>query len=397
MYTLYADGIHDDTFAIQELLDSGISEVILPPTKKYYCISQTLKIHSNQTLRLGETTIIRLLPHSDCVMLTNAEKDAHDICICGGIWDYDNVNQRPNPAKAEKGFWQRTHADGDFEKPVNYDVLGYLGCIMSFDHVVRFSIRDLTLKNPVTFCLRMAYMQYFTVENVRFDQNLGNPTAENMDGVHIDGGCRYGTIRNVQGTCYDDIVALNANDCYDGPITDIEVDGVFGDHSLRGVRLLSTSSLVSGISISNVYGTFYQNCIGITFFYPKTGRRGNFGSIYIRNIRGCNAPRIPEYGKGKNYTMPFIWVDGALDIDMLVIENVSRTESIGLIPTIGIDAGTNIHRMQVANIYHQNELDTPLPLMVNKGNIENLYLYNLEAGTDEILANEGSIDKLCEF
>ena len=396
MYNLYADGNHDDTFAIQELLDSGVSEVILPPTKACYCISQTLKIHSNQTLRLGETTVIRLLPHSDCLMLTNAEKDAHDICVVGGIWDYDNVNQRPNPAKAEKDFWKKTHADGDFEKPVNYDVLGYLGCIMSFDHVVRFSIHDLTLKNPVTFCLRMAYMQYFTVENIRFDQNLGNPTAENMDGVHVDGGCRYGCIRNVQGTCYDDVVALNANDCYDGPIEDIEVDGVFGDHSLRGVRLLSTSSVVSGISISNVYGTFYQNCVGITFFYPKTGRRGNYGSIYIRNIRGCDAPRIPAYGKDDRYTMPFIWVDGDVDIDMLVVENVTRKEEIGLIPTIGVDAGSKIHRMSVANVYHRNYLEDPLPLMVNRGSIEKLYLSNLDAGKEEVFVNEGKVGQLIE-
>lgn len=396
MYALYADGVHDDTFAIQELLDSGLGEVILPPTKEHYCISHTLKIHSNQTLRLGETTTVRLLPHSDCPMLTNAEKDAHDICVVGGIWDYDNVNQRPNPAKTEKGFWQKTHADGNFEKEVNYNVLGYLGCIMSFDHVTRFSIHDLTLKNPVTFCLRMAYVQYFTVENIRFDQNLGNPTAENMDGIHIDGGCCYGSIRNVQGTCYDDIVAINANDCYDGPIQNIEINGVFGADSLRGVRLLSTSSIVSGISISNVHGTFYQNCIGITFFYPKTGRRGNYGAIYIRNICGCNAPRIPAYGKGERYTMPFIWIDGSVDIEMLVIENVSRTESIGLIPTIGIDADTNIRRMQVANIYHKNQFDAPLPLMVNKGKIEKLYLYNLAAGSDEALINEGRIDNLCK-
>ena len=396
MHKLFGDGIHDDTLAIQEMLDSRISEVVLPPTKSHYCISATLRIHSNQTLRLGETTKIKLLPNSDCYMLTNAEKNAHDICVVGGIWDYDNVNQRPNPAKAEKDFWKKTHADGDFEKPVNYDVLGYLGCIMSFDHVVRFSIHDLTLKNPVTFCLRMAYMQYFTVENIRFDQNLGNPTAENMDGVHVDGGCRYGCIRNVQGTCYDDVVALNADDCYDGPIEDIEVDGVFGDHSLRGVRLLSTSSVVSGISISNVYGTFYQNCVGITFFYPKTGRRGNYGSIYIRNIRGCDAPRIPAYGKKPGYTMPFIWVDGDVDIDMLVVENVTRKEEIGLIPTIGVDAGSKIHRMSVANVYHRNYLEDPLPLMVNRGSIEKLYLSNLDAGKEEVFVNEGKVGQLIE-
>ena len=74
------------------------------------------------------------------------------------------------------------------------------------------------LEKTVTFCLRMAYMTYFTVENIRFDQNLGNPTAENMDGVHIDGGCRFGSVRNVQEACYDGVVATNVDYCGDNLI-----------------------------------------------------------------------------------------------------------------------------------------------------------------------------------
>ena len=35
---LYGDGIHDDTNAIQEMLDSKISLVELPVPKKHYCI-----------------------------------------------------------------------------------------------------------------------------------------------------------------------------------------------------------------------------------------------------------------------------------------------------------------------------------------------------------------------
>ena len=63
-YVLYGDGINDDTLAIQEMLDSGVSEVFLPSPKKHYSISKTLKIHSNQTLRLAETTLIKLLANS---------------------------------------------------------------------------------------------------------------------------------------------------------------------------------------------------------------------------------------------------------------------------------------------------------------------------------------------
>ena len=47
MYTLYGDGIHDDTNAIQEMIDSGVCEVILPAPKKFYLISKPLELPSN--------------------------------------------------------------------------------------------------------------------------------------------------------------------------------------------------------------------------------------------------------------------------------------------------------------------------------------------------------------
>lgn len=39
------------------MLDSGISEVILPPVEKCYMISNTLKIHGGQTLKLLQRAI----------------------------------------------------------------------------------------------------------------------------------------------------------------------------------------------------------------------------------------------------------------------------------------------------------------------------------------------------
>ena len=73
MYTLYGDGIHDDAPAIQEMLDSGISAVVLPAPKKNYAIGKTLVIHSGQSLVLPEMTVIKLLPQSNCYMLINRE------------------------------------------------------------------------------------------------------------------------------------------------------------------------------------------------------------------------------------------------------------------------------------------------------------------------------------
>ena len=78
MHKLYGDGIHDDTMAIQEMIDTKNSVIELPVPEKHYCISNTLKIYSNQTLKLGETTTIKLMPNSNCFMLKNATVEKHE-------------------------------------------------------------------------------------------------------------------------------------------------------------------------------------------------------------------------------------------------------------------------------------------------------------------------------
>lgn len=398
MYTLYGDGVHDDAPAIQEMLDSGICEVALPAPRAHYCIGTTLRVHSNQTLRLPETAEIRLLPSSSCPMLTNAERPAHDVVIVGGIWNCNNTEQDPNPivTMIEK---IPTHLSGDPNYVATYESIGHLGVGMSFDHVDRFTIRDLTVKNSVTFCIRMAYMTYFTVENIRFDENLGNPTAENMDGIHIDGGCRFGSIRNVQGTCYDDIVALNADDGYDGPISDIQVDGVFGENSLRGVRLLSIKSPVSRISISNVFGTYYQNAVGLTYFYPRSGTRGKMSDITIRNIYGSNAPRRPEYRKGDNshYFFQYVWVDGDLDVDTLTVDGLYRDEEIANVASFKVCEGAKIGRLSLMNVRCRNSTPNKYPFLINEGEIDKLYMYNVDADGATLIDNHGTINKITEI
>ena len=229
-----------------------------------------------------------------------------------------------------------------------------------------------------------------------FEQTQGNPTLENMDGIHVDGHCRFGLIRNVQGTCYDDIVALNANDGYDGPIEDIEIDGVFGEHSLRGVRLLSTKSPVSRITVSNVFGTFYQNCISLTYYNPRTGIRGRMSHIVLENIFGENAERKPEYRKKPEYEFSYVWVDSDLDIDHLSISGLYRTEHLGDIETVRILPGTRIDTLSLSNVQFRNETGKPAALLRNDGSIGKLYLYDVDAGEDEVLVNEGTIGKVEE-
>ena len=61
MYKLYGDGVHDDQPAIQEMLDSGATCVYLPIPKKNYVIGKTLRIHSNQELKLDRYTAVTII------------------------------------------------------------------------------------------------------------------------------------------------------------------------------------------------------------------------------------------------------------------------------------------------------------------------------------------------
>jgi hypothetical protein len=86
---LYANGINDDTLALQELLDrGGIVTLDRPGT---YLVSKTLIIRSNTRLVLSPGVILKAAPLSRCALIQNEHcagggRD-HDIEIIGGCFD----------------------------------------------------------------------------------------------------------------------------------------------------------------------------------------------------------------------------------------------------------------------------------------------------------------------
>ena len=184
MYTLYGDGIHDDYPAIQALLDSGISEVVLPAPKKWYTISKTLKIHGGQTLRLGTTTRIRLSAMANCSMIENGFTDwEEDIAIEGGIWDMNHNEQEANPWHFPGADGKIVHERLGYTRATEIEMLKtftsppdmYTGFCMRFFRIRRFSMRNVTIHNPITYGVQLSYIEYFTVENIRFDYTEGSP------------------------------------------------------------------------------------------------------------------------------------------------------------------------------------------------------------------------------
>lgn len=359
---LYGDGIHLDTEAIQELLDTKNPLIELPVPKAFYLIDKPLKIHSFQELRLSRYTTIKLADMSNCHMLENADykEGNRDIKITGGIWDYNNMGQLKNP------YHYRTE-----EYPKAYD-----GRIFQIKNVTNLLISDITFKDPVTYACCMDRVSYFTVEDVIFDFNLGNPRPMNMDGIHIDGNSHFGLLRNLKGTCYDDLVALNADEGSDGPITHIEVDGIFSEGCHSAVRMLTVKNELSNIHIHNVHGTFFQYGIGLTKYYEGEAS-GYYDSIILENLFISKSPRysylhMSEEVALHSYVYPIVYIEDELNIKSLTIKELHRKEKSVAVETIYLGNKAKIKNLTVKNCSTINKTSEEFEFFVNKGKIEHL-------------------------
>ena len=355
--TLYGDGIHDDTSAIQELIDNAVSEVSLPSPKVCYLISKPLVLPSDFRLVLPRFAVIKLKAGSNCFMLTNdGETPKKNIEICGGVWDFNNLEQNPNPILT------------GVSEPE-----GYIGFGMYFYNIVGLRITSMTLKDPVTFAITLDTVSYFTVDNLVFDFNYGNPLATNMDGVHLNGNCHFGEIYNLKGACYDDLVALNADEGTAGEISDIMIKGIYSEDCHSAVRLLSANHPVRNIHISDVYGTYFQYCIGVTRFY-KTLDKGSYDTVVLENIFASKAVRIPVYNKKPDdYVYPLIFVENKLRINNLRISNLRRKEFINPVETVYIGEQTEVNNLILENISVDNCADfDDIKILVNNGMVKHL-------------------------
>ena len=355
---LYGNGIQDDTPALQALLDSGNRYVEFPMPAVCYAISRPLQIHSGQELSLPRYCHIRLLPDSNCAMLENKDPQAGDshITVRGGIWDLNNLQQGKNPIHF-----------GNPDVFMGYSKM-YRGIVFDFFHVKHLNLSDFTIKDPVTFGVVLNRVSYFTVENVEFDYNYGNPWAVNMDGIHLSGECSHGVIRNLKGACYDDMVALNADEDVPGAICDILIDGLFAENSHSAVRLLSADYPVKNVTIRHVFGTFYQYCIGITKYYE--GENGYFDGIVLDGIFASKAERLPVYGKDGTFVYPLIWVQEGLKVKNLCIRNVHRQEAVTAVETIGIVKGASIDVLSISHIFQSSPAHLSFPLLHNQGEVK---------------------------
>ena len=395
---LYGDGIHDDLPAIQEMLDSGMTLVYLPPVEKNYLITGTIYMHSNQQLKMDRYTVIRLAPNSNCSMIEDAEgiEWNENISVCGGIWDMNGGEQAPNPYHfatpgVNDGIKARDYyAKLNYSFDLDYKMPGYTGFCFRFYKVRGFEFSDLTIKNPVTYGLQIAYVEDFTVENLVFDYRVGTPKLWNLDGVHVEGYCKNGYIKNLKGTCHDDLVAITSDDGCFGPIENIVVDGVYAYNTHSAVRLLSRINPVKNIHVTNVFGTYYVYCVTLSKYTTEPGSSG-FENITVDNVYASICEGTADV-KG-NYS-PLIAIGPDIELKAIKFANIFRNETRCSKATIGIGANTTVRDLSVINCVQTNSTGSPIALIENNGTIEKLVSINNDAGDDEIIGGSGTIGQL---
>ena len=377
---LVGDGVADDTAAIQARLDAGLPCVYLPPPPKGYLISKTLRIGSDTELRLDRFTEIRLAPGSDCPMIENrgyvGGRDRR-IALTGGIWNMANLDQSPNPQQLRRCTPPR--AGG---LPPRHENDFFFGMAMRFSNVEGLTAKGLTVRNPTSYGLALCRTSYFLVDDITFDYVTRNPIFLNMDGVHLDGWCHHGRISNLRGTCFDDLVALNANDgqCAqaEGDIHDIDIEGLYADYCHSAVRLLSTGANLKRVTIRNVHGNFYTYAVGLTHFFGDRKTRGVFDDIVVRDVFAGKALAPADIGMHSRTNFPLVWVEGAVDVGRLTVENFSRDERTVNVATLRVDGPATVGTLVMRDCRMSNALGSPIPFLDIQGKVGRAVVENAD-------------------
>ena len=261
--------------------------------------------------------------------------------------------------------------------PTKFDPDFFFGMSMRFCHVERLTVRGVTVRNPVNYGIEFGHVSYVTADDITFDYRQGNPTLLNMDGLHFDGFCHHLRITNLRGTCYDDMIALNANDgtCSpeEGPISDVDIDGLYCDYCHSAVRLLSADAPVSRVTIRNVHGNFYVSAVWLTHHFWDRPAPGRFDDIVISDVFAAKAIPPPDVDGPWRRSLPLIYVEGVANIGSLVIERIFRDERTLSAPTFGIDRReTHVARLVIRDCRMTSRLGGPIWFFDNKGTVDSL-------------------------
>lgn len=284
-----ADGVHDDTAAIQSAISDG-NVVVFPPGT--YLVSDQILVPSNRYLKfLPGATLFRKSntgkQHSNTYDNANffANSDPTNgntnIVIEGGIFDGNQANQ----------------------PTVERTTARFCGSVaMRFLNVTHLTIRGCVFKNNIIFNIQVGQVDHFLIENIAF-YFTGNRL--NQDGVHVNGPASNGVIRDIWSSGGNDaLIALNANDdtfglMSEGDIQYMLVENVtcsglgLSPYVGSAIMLLNSSYSIKDVTVRNFHGPGFQATSFIMLLALEGPPTGIIDRLVVENC-DVSTPRIND-------------------------------------------------------------------------------------------------------
>lgn len=268
----------------------NFNEIYIP--RGVYYIDAPLIVKSNTTLRADEnaeiilikgtkTLLLRnesVLDGSDIKIADNAPVD-NDITVIGGVWGEENDERL--------GYG----ASGCFDE--NDSFKGVSTCFL-FSGVNGLTLKNVVFRNTAGFACQIGRINKFEIENVKFENCFA-------DGLHVNGGVKNGTVKNLYGHTEDDLIALNAYDWDNstinfGCIENVLIDGVkseSGKNAHKSFRIQpgiypykngeTENCYVKNLTVKNVSGVTTFKMYLQTPAYTRLPEK-NVGVGYIENV-----------------------------------------------------------------------------------------------------------------
>ena len=378
----------DDTALIQGILDRAPKLGSLKLVVDGAILVKGLKIHSNTTIEcLTSDCGFFLADHSDQPIIINAdpsrtERKNHNIAFVGGTYNGNSANQ--------------THITLETKLPPGRNWTH----AFALYGVEQVTLRDVTIKDMCTFAVHFSNWRRVTCENVFI--HLSQTPVPLQCGIQFQGPGQFLSMRNIHGNAGDDIIALNAdgyNSDWDkkgefslnnflgpnvgfGPITDVDIEGVFIDGGHNGIRIHSRVSRVDRVSIRNVQGTFTKYGF---FMGPAWRPGGNLGNITFENID--LRPLEPDFGP-----LPFVFqIQG--NIEQLTLRNIHSHLPVDSRPVVWVQPSSDIGVLRVdgMSLYQKDPRSAKTPAIQVDGHIDLLSVNNVTLSRPAEMPIEGSL------
>ena len=367
-------GGHDDTAPLQAALDqagNGPLELIMDGA----ALVSGLTIRSHTTIRCVSSSCgFFLKKQSNRPILINAHRTAdpgaildQDIRLLGGTY---NGNGLTDDQGAADGNQLKSTREYSFTV-----ALGFYG-------ISDFTAAGITILHPRNYALHLANWHHVVLENDRVD--VGVSEGINYDGIHFNGPGQDASIRNLSVHSWDDALAFNADDqavvnspdgprmsnpisygvpwIVNGPISDVVVDGLFLDHTLFGLRILSTSSRVDRITVKNIHGDSRGWAVTIdNFFGNFHSGPGNIGGITIENV-DVNPHDWPgAYKWGRDLVNKYLNI--GCSIESLSLKNIRHSHRTDDRPAINFATNARVQSLQIDGLIIQDagKIEDALP------------------------------------